>query len=108
MWTDDKIEKLTKMWEGGASAGKIADALGDGTSRNAVLGKASRLGLSGRCTPISTLEARFERVCDRVIEGVNGEHPTINRAAIAEGMNISKAQQMWDERIEATHGGDPA
>lgn len=107
MWTDDKIERLTKMWEGGSTASQIAEALGPGVSRNAVLGKASRLGLSGRDTPISTNEARFKRVCDRVIEGVDGYYPTINRAAIAEGMRTSVAQEMWDNTIERTHGGDP-
>ncbi|MPS70936.1 MAG: GcrA cell cycle regulator [Novosphingobium sp.] len=46
-WTDERIEKLTKMWEGGATASQIADELG-GVSRNAVIGKVHRLKLSGR------------------------------------------------------------
>ena len=36
-WTDERIEKLTKMWEGGATASQIAEELG-GVSRNAVIG----------------------------------------------------------------------
>ncbi|RYE50625.1 MAG: GcrA cell cycle regulator, partial [Hyphomicrobiales bacterium] len=43
-WTEERIEKLTKMWEGGSTASQIADELG-GVSRNAVIGKAHRLGL---------------------------------------------------------------
>ena len=46
-WTDERIATLTKMWEGGATASQIADELG-GVSRNAVIGKAHRLGLKSR------------------------------------------------------------
>ena len=49
-WTDERIDRLTKMWEGGATASQIADELG-GVSRNAVIGKVHRLGLSGRAAP---------------------------------------------------------
>jgi GcrA cell cycle regulator len=50
-WTDERIEKLTKMWEGGATASQIADQLG-GVSRNAVNGKPHRLGLKARPSPV--------------------------------------------------------
>jgi len=50
-WTDERIEKLTKMWEGGATASQIAEELG-GISRNAVIGKAHRLGLKARPSPV--------------------------------------------------------
>ncbi len=50
-WTDERIERLTKMWEGGATASQIADELG-GVSRNAVIGKAHRLGLKARPSPV--------------------------------------------------------
>lgn len=50
-WTEERIEKLTKMWEGGATASQIADELG-GVSRNAVIGKAHRLGLKARPSPV--------------------------------------------------------
>jgi len=50
-WTDERISKLTKMWEGGATASQIADELG-GVSRNAVIGKAHRLGLKARPSPV--------------------------------------------------------
>ncbi len=55
-WTDERIETLTKMWEGGATASQIADELG-GVSRNAVIGKAHRLGLKARPSPVTTNEA---------------------------------------------------
>lgn len=50
-WTDERIETLTKMWEGGSTASQIADELG-GVSRNAVIGKAHRLGLKARPSPV--------------------------------------------------------
>jgi GcrA cell cycle regulator len=44
-WTKKRIEKLTRLWEKGISAREIAEKIGD-VSRNAVIGKANRLGLS--------------------------------------------------------------
>jgi hypothetical protein len=49
-WTDERIELLKKMWADGATASTIADALGN-ISRNAVIGKAHRLGLLSRPMP---------------------------------------------------------
>ena len=50
-WTDERIERLKKMWKDGATASQIADELG-GVSRNAVIGKAHRLGLEQRPSPV--------------------------------------------------------
>lgn len=49
-WTDDRVERLKKLWTEGHSASQIAGELG-GVTRNAVIGKVHRLGLSGRATP---------------------------------------------------------
>jgi len=46
-WTDERVEKLKKMWGEGQSASQIAKELG-GVTRNAVIGKVHRLGLSNR------------------------------------------------------------
>jgi GcrA cell cycle regulator len=54
-WTDERIERLTKMWEGGSTASQIAEELG-GVSRNAVIGKAHRLGLKARPSPVKPNE----------------------------------------------------
>ncbi|MGB0411116.1 MAG: GcrA family cell cycle regulator [Pikeienuella sp.] len=48
-WTDDRVEKLKAMWGEGQSASQIAKTLG-GVTRNAVIGKVHRLGLSNRAT----------------------------------------------------------
>jgi GcrA cell cycle regulator len=46
-WTDERVEKLKKLWSEGLSASQIAAQLG-GVSRNAVIGKVHRLNLPGR------------------------------------------------------------
>ena len=46
-WTDERVELLKKMWAEGQSASQIAKELG-GVTRNAVIGKVHRLGLSNR------------------------------------------------------------
>ncbi|MEQ9258810.1 MAG: GcrA family cell cycle regulator [Roseovarius sp.] len=46
-WSDERVEKLKKMWGEGQSASQIAKELG-GVTRNAVIGKVHRLGLSNR------------------------------------------------------------
>lgn len=55
-WTDERIDQLKGMWEKGLTASQIADELG-GVSRNAVIGKAHRLGLQSRPSPVKPNEA---------------------------------------------------
>ncbi|MDG5489339.1 GcrA family cell cycle regulator [Sphingomonas sp. BGYR3] len=50
-WTEERIETLTRMWASGMTASQIAEELG-GISRNAVIGKAHRLGLKPRPSPV--------------------------------------------------------
>ena len=47
-WTDERVELLKKLWGDGLSASQIAAEIGGGVTRNAVIGKVHRLGLSGR------------------------------------------------------------
>ncbi|WP_294138617.1 GcrA family cell cycle regulator, partial [Sphingomonas sp.] len=54
-WTDERIDTLKTMWEAGQTASQIAEALG-GVSRNAVIGKAHRLGLQSRPSPVKPNE----------------------------------------------------
>jgi len=56
-WTDERIGTLKKMWEGGSTASQIAEELG-GVSRNAVIGKAHRLGLKSRPSPVKANEKK--------------------------------------------------
>jgi len=59
-WTEERIEHLKKMWHDGATASQIADELG-GVSRNAVIGKAHRLGLEQRPSPVKPGEEKESR-----------------------------------------------
>jgi GcrA cell cycle regulator len=52
-WTEERVELLKKLWMEGFSASQIAGELGDGVTRNAVIGKVHRLKLSGRAKPAS-------------------------------------------------------
>jgi GcrA cell cycle regulator len=49
-WNDERVEQLKALWGQGSSASQIAKILG-GVTRNAVIGKAHRLGLSGSAKP---------------------------------------------------------
>lgn len=51
-WTQERVSLLERMWTEGKSAAEIAKTLGEGVTRNAVIGKAHRMGLSGRPSPI--------------------------------------------------------
>lgn len=50
-WTDERVALLKKLWGEGKTAAEIAKELG-GVTRNAVIGKAHRLKLSNRVSPI--------------------------------------------------------
>ena len=56
-WTDERVETLKKLWADGLSASQIAAELG-GITRNAVIGKVHRLGLSGRAKSPSSAAPR--------------------------------------------------
>ena len=49
-WTDEQVEELKRLWNEGLTTGDIGKALG--VSKNAVVGKAHRLGLNSRPSPI--------------------------------------------------------
>ncbi|SDA31821.1 GcrA family cell cycle regulator [Sphingomonas sp. NFR15] len=66
-WTDERIDTLKKMWEDGQTASQIAEALGQ-VSRNAVIGKAHRLGLQSRPSPVKPNDVTAEVAAKPVVE----------------------------------------
>jgi GcrA cell cycle regulator len=75
-WTDDRVELLKRLWSEGLSASQIAGELG-GISRNSVIGKVHRLGLSGRAkSPASAVprqrKPRAHAHMIRIPRGVRG------------------------------------
>jgi len=55
-WNDEKIARLKKLWSEGLTTGEIGKRLG--VSKNAVVGKAHRLGLKGRPSPIKRQQGK--------------------------------------------------
>ena len=78
-WTDERIETLKTMWEGGQTASQIADALG-GVSRNAVIGKAHRLGLQARPSPVKSHDSTASEPAARSSTAVAGASPAAARS----------------------------
>jgi len=71
IWTDEQVELLKALWGEKKPASEIAQILGEDISRNAVIGKAHRIGLPGRPSPIKKindtrrggLQVLNERMC---------------------------------------------
>lgn len=59
-WTEERVERLKQLWMEGLSASQIAAELG-GVTRNAVIGKVHRLGLSGRAKPARSSAPRARK-----------------------------------------------
>ena len=60
VWTDERLEEIKKLWAQGLSISQIGEALG--VSRNAIAGKAHRMGLPKRPSPISKPKAEKSKV----------------------------------------------
>ena len=74
-WTSEKVEKLKELWTKGHTASQIAEALGD-TTRNAVIGKVHRLGLSNRETNISKSPTDSQKITKST---KRGRPPKLNK-----------------------------
>ena len=100
-WTDERVELLKKLWAEGLSARQIADQLG-GVTRNAVIGKVHRLGLSGRATPPRSKAARprKKRVETVVpLSGSAGQQEEV--AAVAEKASAALSAQAANSQQSA-------
>lgn len=80
-WTEERVEKLKQLWAEGLSASQIARTLGEVT-RNAVIGKVHRLGLSGRATT-----SRIDRP-----RPVAVRRPTRPRLVVPETASVEEAR----------------
>ena len=78
-WTDERVEVLKKMWGEGQSASIIAKALG-GVTRNAVIGKVHRLGLSNRATSTSSKSSAKSKTSSKAKPTIQtGPSRTVNK-----------------------------
>jgi GcrA cell cycle regulator len=76
-WTIERVELLKELWGEGLSARQIAELLGHVT-RNAVIGKAHRLGLSTRSVPSKPTIAMLNPVTDRMCQWPIGNPGEVN------------------------------
>ena len=88
-WTDERVERLSTLWLEGRSASQIAAELGGGVTRNAVIGKVHRLGLSGRTLPPAVEAA--SRVPDAVEAEPRVEAPVAEAVAVADAAPAPEA-----------------
>jgi len=95
MWNEERVELLKKLWADGLSASQVAKQLG-GVTRNAVIGKVHRLGLSGRATP--SRPARPRAPVTRAFTGATRRpDPLVERTS-----EINRhAEATANERLEA-------
>lgn len=91
-WTEQRIDMLRKLWGQGQTASQIATLLG-GVTRNAVIGKAHRLGLTGRPSPIKR-------------EGAEAAAP--RRKPAAQRRQQPSLAPMPPARHAVTHASQPA
>ena len=82
-WTDERVDTLKKLWADGLSASQIAGKLGEVT-RNAVIGKVHRLGLSGRITTVRNKTVRPRETNPRTKTRVRGYRQSGSAVALRE------------------------
>jgi GcrA cell cycle regulator len=93
-WTDDRIEMLKKLWDGGQSASQIAEELGGGITRNAVIGKAHRLGLKARPSPVKSESSPRKAVQASVKAATKAAAPAAKPAAPAAQRAVAVAAKV--------------
>ena len=98
-WTDERIEQLKGMWEKGMTASQIADELG-GVSRNAVIGKAHRLGLQSRPSPVKANDAPRKKAA--VVK------PDAENETVAETITATPATPNVTESPRTAASAEPA
>lgn len=81
-WSDERIERLKELWLKGMTASQIADELG-GVSRNAVIGKAHRLGLQSRPSPVKPNEPEAAKQKSRAASPAAGDAGTKSQSPAA-------------------------
>ena len=108
-WTSDRVELLTILWQKGNSASQIATELGEGVSRNAVIGKIHRLGLSQRS------DGNSESNNDK--SNIRSARRTLSKSTLAEAispdisdqvsLNAKPEKKRGRKKAEKTSNKDP-
>ena len=94
-WTDDRVSILKKLWGDGHTAAEIAKQLG-GVTRNAVIGKAHRLKLSNRVSPIQQNKKPANK---------NTPRKTVEKVKVVSSTPVSKVAAPTTTKAEAVSSG---
>ncbi|HEY0948219.1 MAG TPA: GcrA family cell cycle regulator [Candidatus Paceibacterota bacterium] len=97
-WTQDRVSTLKKLWLEGQSATEISRQLGAGITRNAVIGKVHRLGLSGRATPSQPARTTFSDGRSRVKKSTQNR-PAQKAATRPPATSSDPAPRVEDEPV---------
>lgn len=99
-WTEDRVAVLEKLWGEGRTAAEIAKELGEGVTRNAVIGKAHRLKLSSRLSPIQQNTKKIKK---------EARPPVIRRSSKKIPIILGKQLKMEElrDRMCRWPNGDP-
>jgi len=103
-WTDERVERLKKLWADGLSASQIAAQLG-GVSRNAVIGKVHRLNLPGRAKSGGQASVRTKRTT-AAPRAPNYAGRTATQATRTVGISSGGAQLKQDLNLVAAEDID--
>lgn len=102
-WSDERVDVLKKLWGEGKTAAEIAKQLGEGVTRNAVIGKAHRLKLSSRLSPIQQ-NTKKKKAADKAPRAVK-RAPTHPKMPAFEGKKVSMAE--LTDKMCRWPSGDP-
>lgn len=106
-WTDEMVEDLRKMWHEGLTTGEIGKRLG--VSKNSIVGKVHRLGLSGRPSPIKKKDEPTKEKNEPLKETVKKEEKNVKKTKPEKNIKedtVSKTEiettvsEIKEERIE--------
>jgi GcrA cell cycle regulator len=110
-WTDERIERLRDMWTRGMTASQIAEELG-AVSRNAVIGKAHRLGLQSRPSPVKPNEpapaARAEAAPEPAQPEATSDFPATTALDVPGDPPFDMTDEPADEAAPAAAPAAPA
>jgi GcrA cell cycle regulator len=90
-WTEERVALLKRMWTEGHSASQIAKELGHVT-RNAVIGKVHRLGLSGRATPSRPVKRPQRAPKPRPVVAVKEVAPVVDNVVALKPVTLAPAE----------------
>ena len=85
-WTEEREQKLKDLWEKGYTASQIAEMLGEGTTRNSVIGKAHRLKLAARATSKQSKSPKKQAAAS----GLNKQEGYISRKSRFKSLLLDK------------------